>query len=203
MMNKTPRFLDRLPVRWLTTAPGWWFHGWIVLLGVVAMWDLSYPGNGELLALLILVYAVAASVLVWIIRLIGWLSTRGRSEHTSTRPWRFLIAPVIGLAVIALVETGAPLLVRFALSESAFETRPRSARRGRQPTTIVSAFTRLTGVEHIGANVLFYEKHGAFLGSAGFAYLPNGPSGVIRNKYQDAPQFTHLMGDWYLWTAGD
>ena len=56
-------------------------------------------------------------------------------------------------------------------------------------------------VEIRGKGVLFHEEHGAFLGSAGFAYLPDGPTGeVIRGL--KSPEFSRIDGDWYRFTYG-
>ena len=169
---------------------------------LAVLWTDSFPGGGDFVVILFAVYALVASALLWFLRLGGWLLVRRKRSRPATNARRFLIAPIGGLLTVALILAGAPLATRFAMSRSAFEDalswRASDVTRDRR----VGLYT-ITDVERAKGNVLFYEKHGAFLGEAGFAYLPHGPGGRIRNRFGEYPSFSHVFGTWYTWTAGD
>jgi len=53
----------------------------------------------------------------------------------------------------------------------------------------------------VPGGAVFYEEHGVFIDDAGFAYLPDGPTDGLSSVGFENPQFHHLGGPWYRWTA--
>lgn len=86
------------------------------VLGLSVLGASSSPGGGDFGQLLILLGAVVAAGLAWIILLNNRL---GDESGKSLRP--FLVGPAIAVVVVAGIRTGMPERIRFALSESAFD----------------------------------------------------------------------------------
>ena len=54
----------------------------------------------------------------------------------------------------------------------------------------------------VASGAIIYDTTGTgFLDDAGFAYLPNGPDPSLENGNFENPQFKHLGGHWYSWSA--
>jgi hypothetical protein len=177
----------------------WFFHGVIAILGALLLWSHSVPGviilleAGVGLALLVMVVIWACWVVVAVIR---------------RRRWRreFALAPAIGILIVALLAADVPLQVRWALSRGSFARTVSSLSSGPGADSYVDAPTRIgtyriTSVESVPGGFLFYEANGLLFDDAGFAYLPNGPSADLENTNFESPNFTHLGGPWYSWTA--
>jgi len=182
--------------------PRWLFHGVAALAALALLWAYSYPGMqvyfwlGSLLALLLL-------AAVWLVRLVIAL---WRPRQWS---WWFVVAPVGGLLTLALLTYGVPLHARFVLSESAFQAQvkdlPAAPTDGAEWTDLAHperiGSYRIIEVNRIAGGVVFWEANGDFFDSVGFAWLPDGPSAVLESGSFENPQFTHLQGPWYAWTA--
>ncbi|MBM7785503.1 hypothetical protein [Tenggerimyces flavus] len=56
-------------------------------------------------------------------------------------------------------------------------------------------------VETVPGGVLFYEANGNLFDDAGFAYLPGGPTPELENGGFESPNYRHLGGPWYAFTA--
>lgn len=179
----------------MNTPPRWVFHVWLVVLSALLLWSASYPGSGALEGLGVLAL-IGFSAVVWAVRLIGfWRSGERRDPR---RRW-FAAAPGGALLVMAMLYGGVPLSVRFAASRSAFD-RAVVASHDSASAERIGLFT-ITVIDRRGRNVFFYEKHGDLFDDAGFAYLPDGPSADLGNGNFENPEFRHLSGDWYAWTA--
>jgi hypothetical protein len=54
----------------------------------------------------------------------------------------------------------------------------------------------------VPGGLIFKESQGSFFDDAGFGWFPAGPDrGVLENGSFERPEFTHLRGAWYAWTA--
>jgi hypothetical protein len=57
------------------------------------------------------------------------------------------------------------------------------------------------GAERVPQGVIFEEANGGLVDDSGFAWLPHGPDPSMENGSFERPEFRHLSGPWYAWTA--
>jgi hypothetical protein len=176
-------------------------HLLLVLPALLLLWAESTPGV-MFFAWVGAIGALLVPSVVWFV----WLVRRVRRRRWS---WWLPVAPAGGCLVLALVLAGAPLDARWAVSRGAFAAQVKSfpaAPVGAQDWVPMDVPGRL-GLYHVTAayrvpgGVVFYESNGALFDDAGFAYLPGGPSETLADGSFESPQFRHLDGPWYAWTA--
>ncbi len=115
--------------------PGWRFHLLLVLPALAVLYAFSFPGIHVVMAVFA-TYALAAAVVVWILRLVGYLVLRSRGGAIGKERW-FTIAP-LGAAVV-----GGLLLVDVPLrSRSQVATRSRNSRRTLSKARVRPKFPR-------------------------------------------------------------
>lgn len=184
------------------TPPRRLFHGTLVPPALGLLWSFSVPGVMADLSLASQAMLGIACV-VWIAWLAGYVLARRKRERTVTARW-FLVAPAAGVMVFALMYFNAPLRARWHLSRASFASISRQALN--EPSFSSNAPQRIglydvTIVHKRGAAVIFYEGNGSLSDDAGFAYLPDGPFPELENSNFERPEFRHLGGPWYAWTA--
>jgi hypothetical protein len=153
-------------------------------------------------ALVVAVAVLVPGVVVWCVRVVRAARRRERVR------WA-LVAPAGALLVAALVATDAPLAARWDLSRGSFEAHLRDLPAEPAPDAdwvdleVPSrlGLYRVTGAERVPGGVVFHEADGAGFDSAGFAYLPAGPTPALDTGWFENPQFRPLGGPWYAWTA--
>jgi hypothetical protein len=166
------------------------------------LWAWSYPG-GDFFLFAMASLVLGCFALLWILKLLAAVQRRDRAWI-----W-FAVAPMCGVAVLALLVADVPLQARWALSRGAFEDVAESAI---APAGGSSSWAEVNVPERIGLydvvsavrvpqGVIFWEATGNFMDDAGFAYLPDGPAEVEANGSFESPRFHHLDGPWYTWTA--
>lgn len=197
----TPTGRD-LVLRFLGGPPRWWFHLCLALPAGGWLIALSVPGFNYSLYVQS-VAALGVLGLVWVVRLIGYGAVRFLRQ--ATRPaWWFLIAPAVGALCVGLLYQDVPLKVRWHLSRSEFQGAVDEAMADGDDWSgerqRLGLYTVRTAYRQ-GEAVIFYERHGALSNDAGFAYLPDGPFPELENGGFENPQFRHLDGNWYTWTA--
>jgi hypothetical protein len=187
--------------------PGRLFH--VVLIAVPAVWIVlvsTTPGPQWLFALpadwLVLIGAV-----IWAVRLGTYALARHHGRATGLER-SFLIAPIAGVVVIALVWLEIPLRVRWAVSKPAFQAAVENAP---PPTDVQNPIEfdasdwvgtyKVLFAYRVGDGAIFYEASGVGFDDAGFAYLPTGPFVEVESAGFERPQFRALGGGWYAWTA--
>ncbi len=146
---------------------------------------------------------MVGGIAVWFGSLAGVLRGRRRSLGT------FLVTPVTAVAVVAAVMTGFPQSVRWLASEVAFEDQVSrlptpSGDLTEWPEARVPGRIGLYPIDfayYVPGGIVFYESDGALIDDAGFAYLPDGPTPELDTGWFERPEFTHLGGAWYAWTA--
>jgi hypothetical protein len=180
----------------LGRPPRWLFHSLLVLAALPVLWAFSVPGLAVLWLLAgLMLWAVAG--LVWLIRLMaGLASKQGWS-------WWFVVAPVTVIVLIGLIVASVPLKARWAFSRASFDAAAAALPPAQDfigGNAQIGSY-RITSVERVSTGVIFTEVHGAVFNSAGFAYLPDGPTPDLENGSFEGPQFTPLGGPWYSWTA--
>lgn len=180
-----------------SSPPRWWFHSLLALPALALLWSQSVPGD-DLLWLLLGFLGCVVMGIIWLTRLTLCLEGGGRP-----RSW-LLVAPAMGVAVIALGITDAPLRLRFELSRSdlnaAVAALPQDARTGGDVGEVGSY--EITYWWRARDGVILNEAHGSGItNDAGFAYLPDGPTPGLANPIFESPQFTALGDGWYAWTA--
>jgi hypothetical protein len=171
----------------------------VVLVALLLLDAFSLPGFGfeSIVLAVLLLLAVTAWWLVLVVR-----SVRHRQPL-----WRYLAAPVLGVLVLVLIPSGRAFDARWALSRDAFDIQAARVMALPVDSEAVVAVPEWIGLYHVlGAErvpqgVIFDEYSGAFFDDAGFAYLPNGPDPSMENGGFESPEFTHLSGPWYTWTA--
>jgi hypothetical protein len=186
----------------LLRPPWWWFHALVAVAAACLLWAFSVPGVFFLLGMGA-AGVLALAGLIWA----AWVLTIGLRRRTWS--WWFVVAPVLGVIVLALLSAGVPLQSRWATSRSAFDTvvasLPPAADTGneRSPVTVPARIGSydITMAYRVPAGVVFHEETGNVIDDAGFAYLPDGPKPDLENGSFESPVFRHLGGPWYGWTA--
>lgn len=187
---------------WWRRPPGRLFHLLLVPLALIWLWSWSVPGLNFLLWIPS-VWALGVGALVWGVRLLTYVVASVRGEPTSGGRW-FLLAPACGVLALGLVIADVPLKARWAISRADFEEvvdealaddDHRSVEHRRLGLYIITLVYRQRDA------VIFYELTGALSHDAGFAYLPDGPFPELEDGSFERPQFRHLSGPWYAWTA--
>lgn len=154
-----------------------------------------------------------------------WVSVVVHSIVVRRLPVGVVLAPLVGVLMASLVQTGAASRLRFALVERpAFESVV-----GRAPVPVVDlpdqdltdeesselegAFPgpcpawigtlRIRGCSTFAAGYLFYDEAGSgFIDDGGVAYMPEGiPQFDVGNGSFESPQFRHLVGPWYAFAS--
>ena len=194
---------EQPPVSIMESAPGLVFHGLCAFVTVMLLIAASLPGYDFFLAAFACAFLLLFA-LVWVVRGLVYL-VAVRRGHPVGSPWGFAVAPVAGVLVLVLLIAAVPLRIRFAMSRGDFDRAVATIDTAEEPD---SSNTRQIGSYEIsnvvsleGGGILFYEAHGNFLDDAGFAYLPDGPASAPGNGSFENPQFTHLTGPWYTFTA--
>jgi hypothetical protein len=173
----------------VNSLPGRWFHVLVGVFLLAVLWAASTPG-WDLAIMLIAGTGLALLGFMWLLR-VGF--------HLKPLKWQMLLAPAMALGSLVLVALDAPLSARWALSKSAFERAIRNGTPYRDDQWIgLYHVVRLSGM---GERSLLFETSGGFTQHQGFAYLPDGPEGAPSDPSLERPTFTHLGGDWYVWSA--
>lgn len=189
-----------VPLWW--RGPGGWFH---LLVGVAVLawlWSWSVPGT-HFLVLMASSLALLVGAVLWGIHLVAFVVVRRRGRPTSGAP-RFLLAPVVGTVALALVAAGVPLDARWSLSRSAFEDVVDDALEDDDHRSTDERRIGLYTVDDVysqGEVVIFRVPAGGFVDPVGFAYLPEGPRPEVGDVGLNQPQFHHVDGPWYTFTA--
>jgi hypothetical protein len=183
-------------------APGRWFHLSLVPFVLLLLWAHSFPGVA-FFGWVVAMWALTLGALVWGARLLvhGWGRLRRRPAGPARR---FLVAPLCGAMVLALLVVDAPLRVRWAMARDDFERavdRVQAVEGYRSTDDLRIGSYDIVLVRRQGDAIFFYERNGALVDDAGFAYLPDGPSPEFANGDFERPSYRHLGGPWYAWTA--
>jgi hypothetical protein len=171
------------------------------------LWESTLPG-GPVCAFTLLGLPALFAGALWAVALVRFVARKAKNRPTGSGVW-LVIAPVGAAVVLVLASSDVLLRARFALHRTAFDEVAAviPAAHGTNDFIAVPWTERdvgsytITGVYRIGAGVIFYERHGGFLDDAGFAHRPHGPDGIEGNGRWEHPQFRHLEGPWYAWTA--
>lgn len=190
--------------------PACGFAALMILLVLAFAWTLSKPGTGFFGSYLVLGSVLLVPALLIAVVVFGLALPRGH---------RLLgVAPIvvaIGATALWAVTwvTQWPLDVRFAASESDFQAvveqiDPAAAQHvvadgWGDPVAVPKRIGtyEISNASVVHGGVIFYEAHGNFFDDAGFAYLPQGPTDDLANGGFESPQWQHLRGPWYSWTA--
>nr|BFE85141.1 hypothetical protein GCM10020093_077420 [Planobispora longispora] len=135
-----------------------------------------------------------AAVSAWLVSLCTWVALL--ASHRHRRSWWVCLLPLAGAAVFALVGSGIPLRVAFAVSEPALteyaaslpERERWSFREERVGVFSIDRARRWQGIAQLGVG-----GSGGTLKPCRFAHVPGGRLHDIQES-----QVTHLTGDWYL-----
>jgi hypothetical protein len=172
--------LPALGLLWSHTVPGFAFFLW--------------SGSAALLFL---------GSVVWGVRLVAYALARRRGRAEGRARW-FLIAPAAGVLALTLILADVPLRARWYIGRSDFEAVVDEAMEDEDYSSIESQRIGLYNITYVyrqAEAVIFYERTGVLSDDAGFAYLPNGPFPELENGGFERPEFRHLGGPWYAWTA--
>ncbi|MFI7466928.1 hypothetical protein [Nonomuraea sp. NPDC049646] len=194
---------ERPPLPALTRAlvgpPGKVLLPLVAVVGLIMLDYTSMPGGGSFTLLLAGLVLAVVTVVVWVARFaVGLLRADGRPGLR--RHWvRWTAAPLMGVTVTALVLTGVPSEVRFALSESALE---RFARTVAADTRAVEhedqwvGLYPLTVIQRMPGGARFLVSDTGLFDQYGFAWSPGGEP-----PEESHTGYTHLEGPWYVWES--
>jgi hypothetical protein len=213
------RFNDLIDGRgWWRRPPGWIFHLLFIPPVLVVLWNASLP-DGTFSILGVMAYGLAVLAIMglaaaWTGRLLAYLVPNERARWGTAAVWA--VVPAAAGLVLALLLLHVPLRARFEVSKGAFDDAlasnglPTEAPRGDPLFDAIDA-TRV-GLYFVywverrdDGSAFFYEEP---YGSAGFAYLPDGPPGAEVDELRcfelsasdQAPRYLRLGGDWYSFT---
>jgi hypothetical protein len=177
------------------------FHVVAVAVAGGVLWSVSYPGSHFFLLL--------ASGLGSVVVACCWL---GLALYVggSTGRWSrwLLIGPVVGVLTLVLLGTGVPLKMRWAANRDAFAAvvaghpipPPGSEWHDFTVPRLLGSYI-IEDASWVPGGAVFLEDQGNFVYSAGFAYLPGGPTAEHNTNWMARPSFRHLGGGWYNWTG--
>lgn len=178
------------------------FHLALVPPALGLLWSHSFPG--------LIIFPWVGSVaflflgaVVWGVRLLTFAFAKYRGRAEGRARWLF-VAPAVGVLVVTLLVADVSLRARWSVSRSDFEAVVDEVMKDEDYRSIENqrlGFYDITSIYRQGEAIIFDERNGDFFDDAGFAYLPNGPFPELENGGFEAPQFRHLGGPWYAWTA--
>ena len=182
------------------------FHLALAVPTFAFLWSFSVPGFDFLLGVAAF-GAIGIGAITWFVRAGIYVFDRSRRDARGSTTW-FLVAPIAGVLVIALIFTSSPLRARWALSRGEFTEAMSLAPPATGSDDWVSfevpdrlGSYRITEAHRVGDAFIFLEDHGVLFGFAGFAFLPNGRFDELSTLPFENPQFMPLGGGWYAWTA--
>jgi hypothetical protein len=188
-----------------TRVPGWLFHALLAATLLALLWAMSTP---EWLFLVWFLGALFLFLLVVVWLVLALVDVRSRRKHGAPgTPRVLLVAPCLVLIAFGLAAVDAPLTARWLISRPSFEEVVEAT-----PPATGDAWQQVGGPQRLGLYdvrlvfrvrdaVVFYETSGGFLDDSGFACLPSGPFPELEDSSFEGPQFEHLGGCWYTWTA--
>lgn len=161
--------------------------------------------NGTWLGELIGLVLIMGSIVSGLLMLIRKLSRRAPPRFTARRVALGLTGFALGVALLV----DGPFLVRWELSEDAFEEAvaqtPRPTGTDWEPLDVPA---RIGSIDVQAAHVLpsggiVFDTGMALFEDAGIAWFPDGPPPILSDGFggHEDPQFTQFSGPWYLWTA--
>jgi hypothetical protein len=181
-----------------------------VLLAAWGVWALVYAsdpaiGHEDTLALgCATVICCVPAPIVWLLSLIDAFRNRTGSLWKAVAQPKVLLTPILLAAILFGCAKRYPLFVRFTLSRPALESYAEEVRRlGEVPTFELPNEPEWIGLYSIGYAELVDNGCVRFMvdwsseGQGGFAYSPEGDPPLVVVS-QDS--YSHLSGDWWLWT---
>lgn len=201
-LHETPREPTSGLARWIVRPPGLAFHLAVAACALGLLWVDSSPA-GDLVAFAGIALVLLVLAGTWLARLVGWFGER-RSQRGG---WRFAIAPLLGVAVVAGLATDIPDELRWARARPAFDQALEGAPAPTDPTTIEDFDVPSTiggypvsRAFRQGSAVLFQLDGG--LNPSGFAYLPEGAFDELSwNGRWETFTATPLGDGWYEFSA--
>ncbi|MFD1543967.1 DUF4407 domain-containing protein [Nonomuraea guangzhouensis] len=177
--------------------------GWIFLIGLLApcllvLYWASVPFWYDIEMFLLGVFVLGPLVLIYIGRLIA-ASLEGQ---VNGRPWRWLVAPLIVLAVILALVTNAPFHLRFAISlpeMEAYAATVKEQSRFGAPCEWVGLYRVCSSAPHyvesepVPGSAYLGTEEWAIHSNTGFLMVPHGEpeAETIDDEYR------HVGGRWF------
>ncbi|MEU1388825.1 MULTISPECIES: hypothetical protein [unclassified Nonomuraea] len=185
--------------RALVGPPGKVLLPLVAVVGLLMLDHTSMPGGGSFTLLLAGLLLAVGTVVVWVARFaVGLLRSDGRPGLR--RHWaRWAAAPLMGVTVIALVFTGVPFEVRFALSESRLEQFARTVAADTKAVEHEDQWVGLyplTSIGRVPGGARFLVSDTGLFDRYGFAWSPGGEP-----PEESHTGYTHLEGPWYVWES--
>ncbi|WP_326829591.1 hypothetical protein OIE13_04850 [Streptosporangium sp. NBC_01810] len=184
-----------------TGAPGLPLVGSLAVIGLLLLYQASFPGIGPLWVLPALLVFFVLGV-VWFVRLAAALFNPASRPGVGRNLLRWAAPPLIGILVLTLPAVGELKKSRFALSAESFETVARSAVAGsadwKMGTGTLGLFDVSWAARH-GNTVRFALAGGGDdIHQQGVIWSPHGePPLPEEGGYE--PDVEHYYGPWYLW----
>ncbi len=192
---------------WFDEPPGWAFHAVLGVNLALLLWAASAPGWVSIPAFGGQLFLGVLGIL-WLGRLIAFVAA-ARDQRAVGDRRAFAIAPALVLLFVGVVAVDVPLKIRWSMSRESFErvvadgpgaTDDDRWRVLEGPRSLGSY--DVSSIDQFRDAVFFFESSGGFMDDTGFACLPSGPFPELENGNFENPQFDHLGGCWYTFTAG-
>jgi hypothetical protein len=199
-----------------------------VVTAAVWLYSVSVPGI-VLLPGLIAVLSMVVIAVVWMIWALVTVAGRSAARRLGApfrASWYLAVVPAIGVALVCLTLLDVPVRARFQVARPALDryadevlaasaglerseidrlfefgtsSDPRWDRVNPEVPATLGGY-RLSSAVVVPEGLIIFDRDGAFMDDAGFAYLPNGefPRG---NGAFESPDFRALGGDWYAFTS--
>ena len=183
---------DAAPTRW----PIWRYYAGLTVVLLAIAWTFSATTMHNVLREAALAGLLLALFLTWR----GW--RRVVAPRIDARAGR-RIAPVVMVVVLVLGCVGVPRQLRWAFSRSAFDqfAEAYAADPDLRAPDWLGSYRIIGGPYPVPGGFRLLSGTSGLFDDAGFAYLPNGPSADLGNGAWENPEFRHLSGPWYSWTA--
>jgi hypothetical protein len=174
-----------------TFVPGWGMYAIGAGLIAVGTYASSVPTWDKGLSAFFFMGAFALACVWLIVFIIAGSDTR---LNWSRRTWlRWAGLPVAGFLCVALMTSGVPAQLRFALSQSALEHAVGRVQAGETPAAGWIGLEPVESVTQEAQGVIYFQVAGS--GSCGYAYVPAGvPSWVVGG----APT-SRINDHWWVW----
>jgi hypothetical protein len=170
--------------------------GWALTLCALAVWGYAESVPGGILDFELLGLASTLCLLLsWIVRMVIAVTLRLRRKRPVA--WRrFVVQPLIVVAVGTLFLVRSPLEMRFDLSHGAMDRTAIAVMAHQQdPRTIdrIGLFS-VERAERIPGGFRFIVSDTGLFDESGFAYSPDGSPAILGED-----TYEHLEGPWYVW----
>ncbi len=192
-MNSTTAAPGRRSWMWL--PPGVVFYATVAFAVIEGLWVSSIQSLVGFGFTVMLWFSLAG---IWIARIVGAaLATRLRFGLAESVRW--LMAPVILAMVYLIMQSGLPFDARLSLSRAGMDQAAAEVMAGGTTDRDWIGLWAVEDVDRIPGGMRFIVMSGGLIDHWGFAYSETGGRPAIM---AGEDSYSHLDGNWWIWTDG-